>query len=256
MKSDIILSHMIAPELHVLKQFSIHPHDDNMYIRNILDVPCNLVLISSEKEIIITKPKACHVLKRKDTIKMPDGSFAMLEYEDKMNKALLAGEKAAILRIGIILNVDYQLECWQISRNHSSFTLLTNVSKVHQKVTSFKLDVQIPPNDSFLPSSGDFVTLSEGQCFINLPVEFTRLPFDVIPNQSCEKTQYQYRITDRQLGEGTFGRVFLAFNVTKRRQVACKVVSRDYTEEQKECAFSDDDLIREYNLLSKLGKHV
>lgn len=253
MKSDIILSHMIAPELHVLKDFSIHPHDDYMYIRNILDVPCNLVLISSEKEIIITKPKACHVLKPKDIIRMPDGSPAVLEYEDKQNKALVAGAKTALLRIGILLNVDYQLECWQISRNHSSFTLLTNVSRVHQKVTSFKLDVQIPPNDSFLLSSGDFVTLSEGQCFLDLAVEFTRLPSDITPNQSCEKTQYQYRITDRQLGEGGSSRVFLAFNVTKRCQVACKVVSRNYTEEH---TFSDDDLIREYSLLSKLGKHV
>ena len=229
MSSPIILSQWITKQLHIKEHFLIHPHENSMYIRKIEDVSSNLVLESSGKQIV-TKFGACHVLKHKHLIKLPDGFVASLEY------ALVAGERevketAALLRTFIQISDDYHLERWRISFNHSSFMLLTNVTEEclwRSIVISSELNVQIPLNGSFLLSPGDSITLAEEQCRVDFAVKKTNLPFDIIANKiiQCPQTRYEYRIMERQLGKGGFGGVFLAFNITKRRQVACKIIER------------------------------
>jgi hypothetical protein len=242
-----------------------------MYIRKIGAVSSNLFLKSSGKQIV-TKLGACHVLEHEHLIVLPGSFVARLEYQDSLNRALVAGERevketAALLQTHIPISDDYQLERWQISLNHSSFMLLTNVCEEFLRrpiVTSSELEVHIPLNGSFLLSPGDSITLAEGQCRVNFDVKMTYLPSDITPNKiiRCPQTQDKYRITERQLGKGGFGGVFLAFNITKRRQVACKVIERCFMakspndRQTREDRYSDGTLTQEYCLLSNLGKHV
>lgn len=65
-----------------------------------------------------------------------------------------------------------------------------------------------------------------------------------------------YRITDRQLGAGSYGRVHLAIDLFRRRQMACKMVAlKDASQKRAGEKNFTKGLWREVNLLKEIS-HV
>ncbi|OAP61217.1 hypothetical protein AYL99_03418 [Fonsecaea erecta] len=81
-------------------------------------------------------------------------------------------------------------------------------------------------NGGFLLSDSDVLRLSRQTylTFAAIVGGATKGIFDHTQETEMRKFRKDYVLTDRLLGAGTFGRVFMAVEQTTRRQVACKVV--------------------------------
>ncbi|KIW20500.1 hypothetical protein PV08_01075 [Exophiala spinifera] len=81
-------------------------------------------------------------------------------------------------------------------------------------------------NGGYLLSDGDVLRLSRRTIltFHTVPNSSSNVNFDLTQEREMTLFRGEYVITDRLLGSGTFGRVFMAIEQHARAQVACKVV--------------------------------
>ncbi|ETI23516.1 hypothetical protein G647_05318 [Cladophialophora carrionii CBS 160.54] len=81
-------------------------------------------------------------------------------------------------------------------------------------------------NGGFLLSDGDTLRLSRRTYLIFTAMPSCRTPetFDYIQETEMAKFGKDYTLSDRLLGSGAFGKVFMAIEQSTRHQVACKVV--------------------------------
>ncbi|KAK5219683.1 hypothetical protein LTR72_008067 [Exophiala xenobiotica] len=81
-------------------------------------------------------------------------------------------------------------------------------------------------NGGYLLSDRDALRLSSRTTLVFSAVtdDSSNLNFDLVQEQEMARFRDQYVITDRLLGAGTFGRVFMAIEQHARAQVACKIV--------------------------------
>ncbi|KIX09946.1 uncharacterized protein Z518_01027 [Rhinocladiella mackenziei CBS 650.93] len=81
-------------------------------------------------------------------------------------------------------------------------------------------------NGGFLLCDGDNLRLSRRTylLFTAMTNGKTKESFDFVQEREMADFRKDYVVTDRLLGAGTFGRVFMAIDQTSRVQVACKVV--------------------------------
>ncbi|OCT50699.1 protein-serine/threonine kinase [Cladophialophora carrionii] len=81
-------------------------------------------------------------------------------------------------------------------------------------------------NGGFLLSDGDTLRLSRRTYLVFTAMPSGRTPetFDYIQETEMAKFSKDYTLSDRLLGSGAFGKVFMAIEQSTRHQVACKVV--------------------------------
>ncbi|EED18149.1 serine/threonine protein kinase, putative [Talaromyces stipitatus ATCC 10500] len=76
-----------------------------------------------------------------------------------------------------------------------------------------------------LLSDGDIIRLSS-KSFLEYRSEYqSERPLDIVQQKEAKEFANEYLITDRLLGEGSFGQVRMAVNLCTTSQVACKVVN-------------------------------
>ncbi|KIV91597.1 hypothetical protein PV10_06116 [Exophiala mesophila] len=81
-------------------------------------------------------------------------------------------------------------------------------------------------NGGFLLSNGDVLRLSQRTflCFTSLSDTSTSSPFNLTQENEMAQFRHDYVVTDRLLGAGAFGKVFMAIEQHTRKQIACKLI--------------------------------
>ncbi|ELR02468.1 Meiosis-specific serine/threonine-protein kinase mek1 [Pseudogymnoascus destructans] len=114
----------------------------------------------------------------------------------------------------------------------------------------------------FLLSDGDKIKLKPDFSFkFKHPIERQREEMDAIQLEETASFAKRYSITDRLLGSGICGKVYLATEVATKRQLACKVVnlrvavvvSEDDQARERTMRLESQRLIREIEILTRVN---
>ena len=110
--------------------------------------------------------------------------------------------------------------------------------------------------ESVLLFDNDHIEIPFGASFLFRAAEKPE-PLDPVLVREARMFKLQYRLTNRQLGNGSFGTVLLAMELGTGKQVACKIVHMDQhlkkykTHREKEAAWSA--ALREVSILGELN---
>lgn len=115
------------------------------------------------------------------------------------------------------------------------------------------------PNPGFLLSDGDIITVGPYWEFRVRLFGLQSAPLQGIQDTEAKLFRDRYIITDRVLGIGSQGTVYLAFDVQRRKQVVCKILDLDLFQNHKQGLGAAQQLLqrhlRETDILAKV-RHV